>query len=142
MVPNALNVELVQPVTHNSVGEETRLACKRNRSLVLRHAHYPTTLNAVRNRAEWRDRYRYLLDRSWAKEEALTILASLPQGDLSCAPHRHVHDPLALTPPKPCSARAGLGIQSELFFLSRLEGRHENHEHSLWYNELERRRRN
>lgn len=41
----------------------------------LRHALYLATLNAVRNRAEWRDRYQRLLDRGRAKKEALAILS-------------------------------------------------------------------
>lgn len=41
----------------------------------LRHVLYLATLNAVRNRAEWRDRYQRLLDRGRAKKEALAILS-------------------------------------------------------------------
>jgi transposase len=41
----------------------------------LRHVLYLATLNAVRNRSEWRDRYQRLLDRGRAKKEALTILS-------------------------------------------------------------------
>lgn len=41
----------------------------------LRHVLYLATLNAVRNRAEWRERYQRLLDRGRAKKEALAILS-------------------------------------------------------------------
>jgi transposase len=41
----------------------------------LRHALYLATVNAVRNYAEWRERYQRLLDRGRAKKEALTILS-------------------------------------------------------------------
>lgn len=41
----------------------------------LRHVLYLATLNAVRNRTEWRDRYQRLLDRGRAKNEALAILS-------------------------------------------------------------------
>jgi transposase len=41
----------------------------------LRHVLYLATLNAVRNRAEWRERYHRLLARGRAKKEALAILS-------------------------------------------------------------------
>lgn len=41
----------------------------------LRHALYLTTLNAVRNGSEWRDRYQRLLEPGRGKKEALAILS-------------------------------------------------------------------
>jgi transposase len=41
----------------------------------LRHILYLAVLNAVRNRAEWRERYERLLGRGRAKKEALAILS-------------------------------------------------------------------
>jgi len=41
----------------------------------LRHVLYLATLDAVRNRSEWRDRYQRLLDRGRAKKGALAILS-------------------------------------------------------------------
>jgi transposase len=72
----------------------------------LRHALYLATLNAVRNRAEWRARYQRLLDRGRPKKEALTILS---RAYLKVVYHvlrtSTVYDPLALTIPQPCPAR-------------------------------------
>jgi transposase len=72
----------------------------------LRHALYLATLNAVRNRAEWRDRYQRLLDRGRPKKEALTILSRAYLKVVYHVLHVGVaYDPLALTVPKPCPAR-------------------------------------
>ena len=72
----------------------------------LRHVLYLATLNAVRNRAEWRARYRRLLERGRPKKEAVTILS---RAYLKVVYHilrtSTVYDPLALTAPQPCPAR-------------------------------------
>lgn len=71
-----------------------------------RHALYLATLNAVRNRPEWRDRYQRLLDRGRSKKEALTILSRAYLKVVYHVLRTGVsYDPLALTAPKPCPAR-------------------------------------
>ncbi len=53
----------------------------------MRHALYLATLNAVRNPAEWRERYRRLLERGRPKIVALTILS---RAFLKVVYHLHV----------------------------------------------------
>lgn len=72
----------------------------------LRHALHLATLNAVRNRVEWTDRYHRLLDCGRSKKEALIILS---RAYLKVVYHvlrtDVAYDPLALTAPKPSPAR-------------------------------------
>jgi transposase len=72
----------------------------------LRHVLYLATLNAVRDRTEWRERYQRLLERGRAKKEALTILSrSYLKVIYQVLRTGTPYDPLALSRPHPCPAR-------------------------------------
>jgi transposase len=96
----------LDPRTHQSGALVGQKHLSKRGPGALRHALYLATLNAVRNRAEWRDRYRRLLDRGRPKKEALTILA---RAFLKVVYHLLCtgtpYDPLALIAPQPCPAR-------------------------------------
>jgi transposase len=96
----------LDPRTHQSGAFVGQKHLSKRGPGALRHALYLATLNAVRNRGEWRDRYRRLLDRGRPKKEALTILS---RAFLKVVYHLLCtgtsYDPLALIAPKPCPAR-------------------------------------
>lgn len=96
----------LDPRTHQSGAFMGQKHLSKRGPGALRHALYLATLNAARNRVEWRTRYQRLLERGRSKKEALTILS---RAYLKVVYHvlrtGASYDPLALTAPQPCPAR-------------------------------------
>jgi transposase len=96
----------LDPRTHQSGAFSGQKHLSKRGPGALRHALYLAVLNAVRNRAEWRERYQRLLDRGRAKKEALTILSrAYLKVVYQVLRTATAYDPLALTTPHPCPAR-------------------------------------
>lgn len=96
----------LDPRTHQSGAFVGQKHLSKRGPGALRHVLYLATLNAVRNRAEWRDRYQRLLNRGRPKKEALTILSrAYLKVVYQVLRTSTVYDPLALPAPKPCPAR-------------------------------------